>query len=161
MTKKGLSFLVVLSLCFSLFSCSDEKGAPYSHCEFVIPLSEDFYEVENKDFDVSYSNDEYVVAVLRISFVAGINEGIPETLTPYEFGRFWVEKCDRGAYVNDGEIAYCEYYDASGIKELYYLEAFFRSQYAYFVVLFASDSEKDDEAREEFLNYASGVYFTS
>ena len=161
MFKRIFALLCSIALCFSFISCSRNNGAKYSHCEFVIPLTEDFYKVENKDFDVSDSTGDYAVAILRISFVAGINEGIPETLTPYEFGRFWVEKCDRVAYVNDGELAYCEYYDASGVRELYYLEAFFRSRYAYFVVLFAADSEKDDSARSAFLDYASGVYFTS
>ena len=72
---------------------------------------------------------------------------------------FWVEKCQRVAYVNDSPLAFCEYYDDAGGQELYYFEAFYRSTYAYFVVLFASNGSAAAEAREDFLRLAEGVYF--
>ena len=93
--------------------------------------------------------------------VAAVNEGIAETMTPYEFGIFWIDKCGRDAnIINDGAV-YCEYYseDVHGEAEVFYLEAFYRSAYAYFVILFAAPTAEEEAGRVDFLNYAKSVYF--
>ena len=134
----------------------------FSYCELKIGLSEDFYTVKDENFDAVYSNGKYTVAILRISFVAAVTENIPETMTPYEFGEFWIEKCNRDAnIINDGSV-YCEYYGygEDGKEEYFYLESFYRSRYAYFVVLFATDSDLEDVGRVDFLRYAGSVNFT-
>lgn len=160
MFKRGMLFILIIAVVFSAVSCKDSDPV-YSYCELIIPLGEDFKEVSNKDFDITYSNGEYVVAILRISYVAAVKEGIPETMTTVEFAEFWLEKCGRSANVITSPLAYAEYYDDSSGTENFYLEAFYRSKYAYFVVLFATKSEAEDEGRADFLNYAQGVYFTN
>lgn len=157
MLKKLLAlFLSVLLL---LFSVSCGKDTVYSHAELIIGLDSDFKEVENRDFDVTYSNGKYMVAVVRISYVAGMLDGIPETMTPLEFGELWLERCMRVATVMSGEITYTEYYSGIGDGEHYYLEAFYRSKYAYFVVLFATLSKNQAEGRADFIRYAKSVRF--
>lgn len=157
MFKKLLAlFLAVL---ISLFSSSCGKDEIYSHCELIIGLSSDFDEVENKDFDVTYSNGKYMVAIVRISYVAGMLDGIPETLTPLEFGELWLTRCMRVATVMSGNITYTEYYSGIGDEEHYYFEVFYRSKYAYFVVLFATLSKNETEGREDFIRYAESVRF--
>ena len=159
MIKRVVFLLVTVGILLTFTSCSSEPSL-LSYCEMRMPLGEGFYQTEDENFDVVYSNGKYLIAVLRISFVAAVSEGIAETMTPYEFGEFWIEKCQRDAnLINDGAV-YCEYYGNSEDKEQFYLEAFYRSQYAYFVVLFASDSEAEDVGRVEFLNYAESIYFT-
>lgn len=160
MLKKIIALILCLATLTVFVSCNKNKDrVKYGHCEMILPLSSDFYEVEDENFDVTYSNGKYVVAVLRLSFEAAINEGIGETMTPHEFGRFWVEKCNRNAIVRTKTVTYCEYYEYAGIAEFYYLEAFLRSQYAYFVVLFASPSAYDDEAFDDFISYAEMIAF--
>lgn len=157
MFKKLLAlFLAVLLLAFSV-SCG--KDGIYSHCELIIGLDGDFEEVENADFDVTYSNGKYMVAVVRISYVAGMLDGIPETMTTLEFGELWLQRCMRVATVMSGEITYTEYYSGTGAEEHYYLEAFYRSKYAYFVVLFATLSKNEAAGREDFIRYAKSVRF--
>ena len=158
MYKRVISAIIILAVSLSIISCS--KDSDYSHCEMVIPLDNGYREIKNQDFDKTYSNGEYVVAILRISFVAAVNEGIPETMTDVEFAEFWLEKCGREANVINDGVTYAEYYDGSPNSESFYLEAFYRSNYAYFVILFASDISAEEFARFEFLNYAEQVYFT-
>ena len=133
----------------------------FSYCELRIPLGEDFYTIKDENFDAVYSNGEYAVAILRISFVAALREGIPETMSAYEFGEFRLDRCDRPAHLKGNDTVYCEYYDRASGREYFYLEAFYRSADAYFVVLFTTDAELDDEGRAAFLNYSKGVYFTN
>lgn len=160
MFKRAVIFVLIIAISFSVISCQDPDPV-FSYCELVIPLTDDFKEISNDDFDISYSNGRYVVAILRISYVGAVSEGIPETMTTVEFAEFWLEKCGRSANVISSPIAYAEYYDGSSGVENFYLEAFYRSKYAYFVVLFATKSEAENEGRVDFLNYAEGVYFTN
>ena len=157
MNKRILSPILILVMLFSLVGCGD---GGYSHAELHIGLPENFEEIENENFDKTYTDGTSVVAILRLSFVACYNEGIPETMTPYEFGDFWLKKCGRVAYMqSEGEVSYATYYDGIGADEHFYLEAFYRSHYAYFVVLFATNAERAEEAFDEFLVYADSVYF--
>ena len=53
MTKRILSLMLLIISLISLFSCGGEK---YSYCEMVLPLGEEFYEVEVEDFDKAFSD---------------------------------------------------------------------------------------------------------
>lgn len=159
MIKRNVAFLLALLLCFTFVSCSDEPTV-FSHCELTIPLSESFSEVEDENFDVTYTDGESVVAILRISFEAAVNSGISNLMSAYEFGEYWVMRCEREATVKRGSTVYCEYYDSQGGREQYYLEAFYRSKYAYFVVLFATAAENEGKNFGKYLEYADGVIFT-
>lgn len=158
MIKRILYALILLTFILSVSSCGEPE---YRHCELVIPLSSEFQEFESEDFDVAYSDGTSVAAIVRISFVAAYNEGIPETLTPTEFGKFWVRKCQRDAEViSESGQSFCTYYEGEEGKEFFYLESFFRSHSAYFVVLFATPKSNEEAGRAEFLDYSSKVYFT-
>ena len=160
MFKRVISFVLSFALSLSLLSCAGGEDG-FSYCELSIPLTEDFYAVENERFDATYSNGDYAVAILRISFVAAVMDGIPETLSAYDFGEIWLERCDRDANIRHGELAYCEYYDYAGGIEYFYLEAFYRSPYAYFVVLFTTAAELESTGRVDFLKFAKNVTFTT
>ncbi len=152
---KRISLWLVLSILASLLISCSNKDQKYSYAELSLPLSADFYETEEENFDVAFTNGESVVAVIRLSFSAAIAEGIVETMTPTEFGKYWLKRCGRSADVkNTDSTTYATYYDNNGY---FYLEAFYRSEYAYFVVLFAADSDKEEALKPTFLNYASGV----
>lgn len=159
MIKRNLALLLALLLCFAFISCSDEPTV-FSHCELTIPLPESFSEVENENFDVTYTDGESVVAVLRISLEAALKSGISNLMTAYEFGEYWLMRCEREANVIKGSTVYCEYFDAQGGIEQYYLEAFYRSKDAYFVVLFTTVAENKEKNFGKYLEYADGVIFT-
>ena len=157
MIKRAFALLLTVVLSLSFISC--KKDDKYSHCELVLPLTSDYSEVKNESFDATYSNGKSMVGILRISFAAGMNEGIPETMTTVEFRDFWLKKLNREAILRDSGVSYCEYYDGEGNDEIYYLEAFYRSQYAYFVVLFATNIQNEESGRLEFTSYLDKIYF--
>ena len=157
MFKKILTLIITLSLCLSLFSCSEEV---FSYCELRLPLPNDFEEIENENFNATYSNGNYAVAVLRVSFVDAIIEGISETMSAYEFGEFWLESCKRRATLKTDSFVYCEYNDKVGGVKYYYFATFYRSAYAYFTVLFMTVEELKTEGRKDFAEYAKNLYFT-
>ena len=163
MLKRGLSLIFVLAILFSITSCGDEVESPMlSHKEFRLPLPEGYEVVENSDFDVTVSNGRYMIAVRRISFIAGmLQDAIPETLTDVEFGELYLKNCHRYEEVKKTTVAYAEYFDSSNGVEHYYVETFHRSPYAYFALLFVSYAEHAGEAESVFLELANKVYFTT
>lgn len=159
--KRSLALLLVALISLSLLSC-DEDEPMLSHAELRMPLTEGYSETESDVYDALYSNGRYMIALTRISFVAGmLGEGIPETLTDVEFAELYLEKCSRDAEILTDGVTYVEYSDVSGSDEFYYLEAFYRSRYAYFVILFVSDAALAGVARTDFLDFAKSVYFTN
>ena len=157
MVKRVLLRLIALVMILSLASCNSDTV--YSHCELVLPLEDEYVELESAVYDKVYTNETYVITVTRISFEAGMNEGIPETLSLPQFAEYYLKKCSREANIIKGEIVYCEYYASEGGVEHFYFESFYRSPYAYFIVLFASDSSIEEEARNDFIEYAKNIKF--
>ena len=157
MVKRLFLQVVALLLIFTLASCGGDTV--YSHAELVLPLEDEYVELESVIYDKVYTNETYVITVTRISFEAGMNEGIPETLSLPQFAEYYLEKCSREANIIKGDIVYCEYYASEGGEEHFYFESFYRSPYAYFIVLFASHSSIEQEAREDFIEYAKNIKF--
>ena len=149
---KPFSVILVLLISFSLISCGARIP---SHAEMRIPL-ENFSEIEAEGFDKAYSVGDSVVAVLRISFEAGFNQGIPETFSPRKFAEFYMKESGRSCDIFEiGNIPYYEYVD-SGI---YHLASFYRSRYAYFLVLFGAEESSADSLRDGFVSIAESIYF--
>ena len=157
MTKRILSLFLALTL---LLLCSCSRAPKYSHAELAINLPGDFYSIKTKDFDAAFTDGVLAVAVLRITFSVGIVDGIPETLDDGEFGRLWLKRCGRAVSVQyDNGHAYCEYYETVEGKEYFYLDAFYRSMNAYFVVLFAVTADNSAAYKDIMNSYAKEVYF--
>lgn len=154
---RKIVLILLLSSCFvSLFSC--DKPIP-GHAEARIPIS-GFEATEAEGFDAAYTNGESVVGMIRISFEAGFNQGIPETLSAKKFAEFYMKKTERDCEIKQiGIIPYYEYTDGEGDSQLYYLATFYRTKYAYFLILFATDDSLGEELRDEFLEMAESVYF--
>lgn len=157
MVKRLVSILLLLASIFLLASCG---GEIYGHAELEISLPEKFREFEADSFDAAYTNGKALVGIIRISFDASFNEGVPDFLTPEQFARFY-----KTATKREGDIAfhrdtpYYEYSEVqSGVKNLY-LASFYRSKYAYFAVIFATPEIFSESLREEFLAYTETVIF--
>ena len=158
MLKRVATFALVFTLIFSFVSC----GEDYTHCELTLSLEEDFEKVKTEDFDLMYTNGIAVCALVRISFSVALAQGIPDYLTAYEFGNVWLELCQREAsMVRLPKVDYCEYYEERDSSEYYYLASFYRSAYAYFVVLYCVDKSLESEWKIKFIEYAQNAYFNS
>ena len=158
MCKRLTAFLLFACLVFSLFSCG---GEDFSHCEITLALTEDFKSIETEDFDAAYSDGNLSVAIIRISFVAAVNDGISDTLSSSQFASFWLEKCGRDCEVTlYGGVDTAQYTDLVSDEAYTTVSAFYRSKYAYFVVLYTVRSSAFDSYRDSIYEYISGAYFT-
>ena len=158
MLKKTLVLFLIFLLICSCLSCSD--GNVYGHAELVISLSEDFEEFEAENFDAAYTNGKAIVGIYRISFEAGFNQGIPDFLTPEQFARFYMKNSGKSVEIKKHQATpYYEYVDEQdGIKNTY-IATFYRSRFAYFLVLFATPESLYTQTFEELISYTETVIF--
>jgi len=155
--RRLLLFFIALAVLLSLVAC-DSDSIP-GHAEMRIPI-EGYREAEAEGFDAAYTDGERVVAIIRISFEAGFKQGIPETLSAKKFAELYMKETERDEPISiSGNIPYYEYRDSANGGELYYLASFYRSKHAYFLVLFATDTEDEATARDAFLAIADSIYF--
>ncbi len=154
LSSLALAALLLMSL---FISCGEQI---YGHAELRIDLPSDYSEYEAQGFDSSYVSGTSIVGILRISFEAGLTQGIADTYMPREFAEFYLEKLGRDATVEMlGDAAYYQYTDYGETENYYYLSAFYRSKYAYFVILFACPEDEFKTQQPAFFEYAKSVVF--
>ena len=148
--KKYLFLIFVLLFAFVLVSC--DTG--YTHCEMTLPLDKSYDRIHYDGFDASFSDGAAIVGMLRISFSAGFNQGIPETMNPREFANFWKNRVGRDEAIKLDRVTPYYTYNEEGY---FYVNGFYRSQNAYFVVLLACPEESYNEYYEKFLDILDGA----
>jgi hypothetical protein len=152
MKRFSLVFLSLI-LCVSLASCQQEL---YGHCELSLNLSEEYKITESEGFDKTFTNGTYVVGILRISFNAGFNQGIPETLSAREFAKFWQNKLGVNYDIHNDRVTPYYTYDKDGY---FYISGFYRSKYAYFVVLMSAPELLYPDCISDFTQILDGASF--
>ena len=159
MLKKLLSLLILLASLICTAACDGDTV--FAHAELEIKLSQNFREFEAESFDAAYTDGRSLVGIIRISFDASFNQGIPDFLTPEQFARFYKTAMKREAEIKFyGSTPYYEYSEIQdGVKNAY-LASFYRSKYAYFAVIFATPEIFLSELKNEFLSYTETVIFT-
>lgn len=156
--RRRIALILLLSLAISLFSCSEDTD--FSHAELNIPLPDSFSRVEKENYDAAFTDGILVVTVSRLSFAMCYEDGIPDTMNSREFARFWTNRSEIDADLQVyGGVDFVEYKTGIDGYEYYYVSAFYRTQYAYFIVVFATASYNEDSLRSDILGYMSSVYF--
>ena len=159
MIKRFLAALLLIASTVAFVACSREKS--FRHCEIVITLPSDFEDKgESQNFDMLLSNGVASVGIARITFVAGINMGIPETYSAKEFARYFMYSTEVDAEVYFyGDMPYYSYYDESTGDKMFCLATFYRTLYAYVYVVYAVEESFESEWREKFLDIGKNVVF--
>ncbi len=149
----------MLTILFSaLVSCTDEKE--FVHCELTLVLDKSFKEEESLEYDLLLSNGTIAVSLTRISFEAGFESGIPETLTPKGFAAFFMNKSGKSEeLLMHGDLPYYTYTESVDGKNIFYTVTFYRSLHAYFMVAYATPLQNKDELDAKMLWYAERAYF--
>jgi len=158
LVKRIIAVLLAFSALLSMAAC--KKDTVYGHAEMRISLPESFSEFESESFDATYSDGKSLVGILRVSFDAGFNQGIPDFLTPEEFAKLYMKSTGRDSEIKlIKNVPYYEYTELQdGVKNAY-IASFFRSKYAYFVVVFATVEELYSSLAGELLSYTETVIF--
>lgn len=156
--KVLILFLILTFSFFALVSCSDTKE--FTHCELTLVLDKSFQEQESEEFDLLLSNGDAVISLTRISFEAGFDSGIPDTLTPKGFAAFFMNKSGKSdELLMRGELPYYTYNESVNGSDIFYTVTFYRSYNAYFIVAYATPLQNKNELSEKFLWYAENAYF--
>ena len=158
MVKRIFTVILFFSVLLTIASC--DKNDFFGHAELRIALDSDFREFKSDNFDAAYTDGTAVVGIYRISYNAGFNQGIPDFLTPAQFAAFYMERAEIESEVKDYRgTAYYEYTRLDGELKNSYIASFYRSKYAYFIVLFATPEKLYPDIAGELLSYTETVIF--
>ena len=157
-----ISALLAVSLLFTAVGCKKDNALKFEYCELGITLSRDFEPYDSKGaFNTAYYDGNLIVGMTRYSFVDCIEYGFLSTLDPEKFAEVYLEKSGKTNITVEmsGDVPYYTYslINASG-SPYFYLLAFYRTPYAYFVITFITPYEQAEKMHPIILNYANGVY---
>ena len=158
--RKAFAILLCLAICLSVCSCSMRN---IEFCELRFSLPRSFSEVDGGDsFDVALSDGEVFVGVLRISFDAAVESGIPATMTPFKLAEYYMsltEKGDKATPVTEhGDVPYYCYVEENGGIQYLYMPTFYFSYYAYFIITFITPTSTDEDIVARLLSYTESVH---
>ena len=158
--RSALAVLLILSLSLSLASCQEEKAHQY--CELGIVLPRSFKKSKTQEnFDLALSDGRIFVGMLRISLAAASEAQIPTTMSPLKLAEYYLDETFSGAVIpeimTEGDIPYYSYTSGTDTKHLY-VQTFYVTPYAYFIITFITPESTSEEILEEILGYASTVY---
>ena len=160
MNRRFICLLLVFLVLFSAVGCKKNKDERV-WCDIAITLPEEYEEYEaTGSFDLAFRSGRRVVGITRISFDAGINSGIAPTHTAYRFAE---EYRDASGYedreiTEHGDVPYFTYTLENAVgNEYVYMPTFYRTLYAYVIIMFVCPREEAEEAKEIFLSYADTV----
>ena len=159
MLKRVIAILISVALSVALFGCG--RDAVFTFLDLNIALDSGYYETEaGEGTNMLLTNNESTVSIKRLSVVDAEKQGISGSYSALQFAEFFLINNElKGNLASYGDVPYYSYYDdASGVK-LFCISAFYRTPYAYFIVIFASSSNREDEAREEFFDAMASVTY--
>lgn len=162
MRVRLVALALILAAALGAVSCK-EDGLPVTdyyphHCELALPLPHVYAEMQSDKFDAAFTDGRAVVGMVRISFAASQSGGVPTTLDPMQFAEYYMLLSEREETVKQtGDVPYYSYEE----NGYFYTYAFYRSRYAYFTVLYTCIAELRADYENDFLEYASGAYFTA
>lgn len=157
---RHIALFLIIVLLFSLISCDVNR----EYCEIGIVLSGEYKEYDaDGTFDVAYSNGEMIVGILRFSTEACLEEGIPITMTPLKFADFYKNNIDSGdnatATIEHGDVPYFTYIKENGGIKYLYTPTFYKSYYAYFLIMFITPESLSSGYRVKIFDFVDTVYF--
>ena len=139
--KRLLCLLVFLALCLSLVGC---KPREYIYCEVGITLPRSYRPFDaSGEYDLAFRDGDTVIGVRRISFDAAIKEGILATHSPLKFAEIYRDRVvgEGDAVMREhGDIPYFSYTRATSSGTYVYTPAFFRTPYAYFILILVTEN---------------------
>ena len=159
MTKRIISALVMLALSISLFACGD--SVTFTCLDINLTLPNGYFETDaGEGANMLLTNNESTVSIKRLSIVDAEKQGISGSYSAKQFAEFFLINNELGGMLaSNGDVPYYSYYDTTGTVELFCISAFYRTPYAYFIIIFATSSDREDAARDEFFDVMSSVTY--
>ena len=159
MLKRILVLILTLSIVFSLFSCEGEKKFTCADLTLTLPSS---YREEDggESANMLLTDGKSTVSIKRLSIIDAEAQGINSSYSDRQFAEFFLINSDIDGVVSVySDVPYYTYYDTTGGAGLFCLAAFYRTPYAYFIVIFATSSDREREARDEFFEIITSATY--
>ena len=159
MAKRVISLLLAAVLLISLLGCSGD--VTFTCLDINLTLPSGYHEADAGDgANMLLTNNKSTVTVKRLSIVDAEKDGISGSYSAKQFAEFFLVNNElEGSITTYGDVPYYSYYDTATATELFCISAFYRTPYAYFIVIFATSAENEDAARKEFFDIMSSVTY--
>lgn len=156
MSKRILSVIVILTLSLSLIACGENA---FVCGELSITLPGGYTERERPEgANMLISDGKSTLTFRRISLLDASELGIPAGLSAGDFAELFLEESGvTGVISSYNRTPYYTYYAKGASVNLFTLCAFYRTPYAYFILIFATGEERESEGREEYFSALDSV----
>ena len=156
MLKRFFCVILLVATIVSCASCTRDKS--FTHADLTLTFDKDFREEKSEDYDLLVTNGKATAALSRLSFVDALRQDISATMSAQEFAEYMLLKTGKSATVFiRGDYAYYTYREVMADGEVYSMATFYRTAYAYVVVLYATSAVRELEYREKFFEYADSA----
>lgn len=161
MLKRLLIIIMLPCLLLSFISCEDDGTGMkrFSSEELSISLSESYYSVEDESSNLLLTDGKMTVSFKRLSFIDAEASGISAAYSDLRFARYFLDESgiDGEVYIYS-DTPYYTYY-SEGDERLFCLASFYRTPYAYFILIFATSASRERAAREEIFSALETVEY--
>ena len=166
-TKKGWAVRILALICvsflllFAFISCKEEYDGRREYCEIEITLPEIFSDYDSEGaFDAAYTDGRLIVGIQRLSFDAGLKDGVPATMTPSVFAEYYLDRTETDAEIlTHGYVPYACFSMETSSASYDYLLSFYRTDYAYFIITFIAASPMSDNNLDRIFGYVDTVKY--
>ncbi len=134
----------------SFTSCDGTKS--YTCADLTMTFPSAYKETDaGAEANMLLTDGKSTVSIKRLSVIDAENQGINSSYSDMQFAKFFLINSDiDGTISSYSGVPYYTYYDDAGGVRLFCLAAFYRSPYAYFIVIFATAADRESEARDEY-----------
>lgn len=159
MLKRILSLFILAVLSVSLCGCSDVSE--FTCAELTVSLPDGYTERERPEgANMLLSDGTSTVTLRRTSLADAHKAGIPSGYSAVDFAELFLEMSEvEGELLDYHSTPYYTYYVTKDGVRLFCLASFFRTPYAYFIIVFATRAELEEEGREVYFSAIDSVTF--
>ena len=159
MLKRIFSVILATALILCLFGCGGDNI--FTCLDLNLTLPDGYYEADaGEGANMLLTNGESTVTVKRLSVIDAEEDGISGSYSAKQFAEFFLKNSGiNGTVASKGDVPYYSYYEDSGVGGLFCISAFYRTPYAYFIVIFATDRGREADARVEFFDIMASATF--
>lgn len=165
--KRIAALLISIMLVLSITGCSSNKPKDFTVEEMTITLTNSFIEGENETQTAVYTTQDYVVTVLRQDFMELESVGMPTDMDVGTYAMMVLEKneIDADIEILESEVEDYDFVVGFTYEELIeevnytYFATVYRSDSAYWFIQYATETEKFEEAKPQFIDWSKTVTF--
>lgn len=165
--KRMAALLITIMLVLSITGCSGNRAKDYTVDDMTITLTNSFVESTVETQTAVYSNDDYIVTILKQDYAQLESMNMPTDMDVGSYALMVVEEngLDTSLEIYESEVDdYSYIFGFTYEKEIEdttfsYFATVYKSDDAYWFIQFATKTEQFEEAKPQFIEWAKTVRF--